>query len=367
MPDPAPSASQSLRRALAVLGVWTLVAVLYAGQWYAYDATHGSPRAFLRELQPSLIEWYSWAALTPLVVAVARRFRFSRERPGVIGVHVVAGVAVSLLQGVIQTSAMRMWEPATVTFGAQLGHFLSKSYHINLLTYAAIVGAAHAFWLHEESRRRELAASRLETSLVDAQLRALKMQLQPHFLFNTLQAIATLIHDAPDAAEEMVLQLSELLRISFDDMDVQHVTLRRELEILKCYLGIEEMRFKDRLTVDFRIEDAALDLAVPAFILQPLAENAIRHGIARHAAADRVEIAARVVGDMLEMEVRNAAPESETRLNAPSRGLGLVNIRSRLEKLYGAAFALTVGARPGGGVAALIAIPARVMESGHED
>ncbi len=357
--------SRHLRKAGAVFGVWTTIAFLFAGQWYLYDSTHGINDGFLAELRWALVIWYLWALLTPLVLAVTRRFRFTRESwPRVLAAHTAYGLFFALIQLTLVVVFTRMVVPPTITFGAQLGREIIKLIHINVLTYAAIVGAIHAVWQLGESRQREVDAAELRVALVDAQVRALRSQLQPHFLFNTLHAIATVIHEAPDDAEEMTQQLSELLRMSIDEMDVQYVPFRRELEFLGCYLGIEERRFKDRLSVDYAVASGTLELAVPVLILQPLAENAIRHGIARHAAIDRIVITARQEGGMLVLEIQNGSSPGIT-AGGQGLGLGLANTRARLGKLYGDAFSLQLVAPPEGGATARICIPARRIGAEH--
>jgi LytS/YehU family sensor histidine kinase len=199
----------------------------------------------------------------------------------------------------------------------------------------------------------------LATELVQARLQALRMQLNPHFLFNTLNTISALIHENPDAADRMIVRLSELLRRTLDRGDVQEVPLREELEFLRSYLDIEQMRFPDRLTVTFDIEPKTQELLVPQLILQPLVENALRHGILPREEAGRVEISARVVdGQHLELKVRDDGSGLPAANGSPGReGIGLQNVRSRLAQLYGAAQQLEIGNASTGGVEARIRIP----------
>ena len=142
--------------------------------------------------------------------------------------------------------------------------------------------------MYDQARLRQLQSAQLEARLAEARLEMLRMQLQPHFLFNTLQAATMLIHDDPHGAEDILLRLSQLLRVSLDEMNVQEIPLSREIELLECYMGIQERRFGDRLRFDLRMDDDVLGFAVPSFVLQPLVENAIRHGIGKHKENDVV-------------------------------------------------------------------------------
>jgi len=210
-------------------------------------------------------------------------------------------------------------------------------------------------------REQELAAAQLETQLVQAQLQALQMQLQPHFLFNTLHAISTLMHRDVDAAEKMLARLSDLLRLTLENGSTQTVMLKDELEFLKKYLEIEEIRFADRLTIRTAIAPDALDALVPNLILQPIVENAIRHGIAPRAQPGRVEITARRVDGKLRLEVQDDGPG--LRPGNGREGLGLKNTRERLARLYQGAHRLELESPPEGGVRVTLEIPFRSAEN----
>jgi LytS/YehU family sensor histidine kinase len=197
----------------------------------------------------------------------------------------------------------------------------------------------------------------METDLANAQLQALTMQLHPHFLFNTLHSISTLISEEPAAAQEMVLKLSDLLRATLSKIETPEVSLRQELELLDCYLSIEQTRFKDRLQIVRQIDPAALPCAVPTMILQPLVENAVRHGIGKHKQADEISIVGRRENGLLLLEVINRAGHMENGADT-ARGIGLSNTRARLEQLYGNAHSLAIVNREGGGVAVKLSFPA---------
>src|ERR1700686_1143876 len=190
------------------------------------------------------------------------------------------------------------------------------------------------------------------------------MQLQPHFLFNSLNTISVLMMRDAEAANRMLVRLSELLRLSLDHVSSQEVTLRQELQFLNGYLEIEQTRFQDRLTIDKQIEPATLDAAVPNMILQPLVENAIRHGIAKRPEPGTVEIRSRVEGANLRLEIRDNGTGLATNSNSSSTGLGLANTRARLQQLYGSQHQFELGNASVGGVIVSILIPFRVV---HED
>jgi LytS/YehU family sensor histidine kinase len=206
-----------------------------------------------------------------------------------------------------------------------------------------------------------LKASQLQAQLAQAQLQALKMQLHPHFLFNTLHAISSLMRRDVDAAERMIARLSDLLRLTLENVGAQETSLRQELEFLESYLEIEKTRFRDRLQVKMDIEPETLDARVPNLILQPLVENAVRHGVAPHAAPGLIEISARLKENKLEIQVRdNGAGLPDARRAQIKEGVGLANTRARLEQLYGAGALFGLSNRDKGGLVVSLTIPFRV-------
>ena len=248
---------------------------------------------------------------------------------------------------------------------------LARGLQGGILTYWAVLGVQWGVlyyrWYQERTQQAldlELRASELRTQLVSAQLSAMKMQLQPHFLFNTLNAIMVLVRQQNSrAAEEMLSHLGDLLRCVLEDVEAQEVPLRRELHYLKLYLSIEQVRFADRLRVEMSADGAVQDAAVPQFALQPIVENAIRHGIGASGSAGRVAISARRVNDTLEIRVEDDGPglarQSDAALKSDchEKGIGLSNTRARLEQLYGSAARLTLQNAEGGGAAVTMILP----------
>jgi sensor histidine kinase YesM len=203
------------------------------------------------------------------------------------------------------------------------------------MTYLFLVGLAHALVYRRESERRALDGARLETRLVEAQLQSLQRQLQPHFLFNTLNAISGLMRTDVDAADRMMDRLGDMLRMTLDSSNVQEIPLKDELEMLQKYLDIEQVRFGSRLTVSMRIQPDTLAAQVPNFLLQPLVENAVRYGVAPHTRPGRIRIDARRDGEMLVIRIMDSGDGVAAHyLTLLNQGVGLTNTRARLEHMY---------------------------------
>jgi two-component system, LytTR family, sensor kinase len=310
----------------------------------------------------ALIQTWTWFLLLPGILAVADRFPLNRR--GLSGSLVAHGVIGSLfaLADIAVRVLINSWLPwyATarpVPFAVRFQNTFLNGFHSNLLVYWAIVGATQGLAYYRKLEERELRASQLETRLAQAQLQVLKIQLQPHFLFNTLHAISALVQKDPDAADHTIALLSDLLRLTLETGSEQEVSLQRELDFVERYLEIEQTRFGDRLTVRMEIADDVRDARVPSFVLQPLVENAIRHGIAPCSEGGRIEIiAARRDGELTMLVQDNGQGFVETPIR---EGLGLRNTRARLEQLYGAGDRLILTQAPGGGTVVTLNIPFR--------
>jgi LytS/YehU family sensor histidine kinase len=210
-----------------------------------------------------------------------------------------------------------------------------------LMTYSAIIGLSYALDYRRESQARALKAANLETRLVEARLKTLQAELHPHFLFNTLHAISTLVHTNPETADRMISRLSDLLRLTFDGTGASSVSLQEELEFLQKYLEIEQIRFQDRLSVLYDVDAETLDAEVPRLILQPLVENAIKHGVSPRSGRGLIQISSRIRDGLLWIEVRDdGVGLSGQALGLLNAGVGLSNTRARLECLYGTAHRL---------------------------
>ena len=254
---------------------------------------------------------------------------------------------------------------ATKSFAATYQTLLTVAFHQNVVTYWIILGIGRVIHLYRQYQERErqalaleLKASELRSHLARAQLSALKAQLQPHFLFNTLNAIMVLVRQQKSRdAEEMLDRLSDLLRYVLEDVEAQETTLRRELEYVQLYLSIEQVRFQDRLRIEISADPAVLDAAVPHMGLQPILENAIRHGIGRSSAAGRIEISVVRVDNTLEIQVRDDGPGLAPPRPGRTGGIGLSNTRARLRQLYGDLAQLRLENGPAGGVVATMVLP----------
>jgi two-component system, LytTR family, sensor kinase len=342
-----------------IFTAWTLIVLTFSVQAYVFAVSRGRPGSFWHEFLVASSEWYVWAALTPLVLWLCRRFRITSQNwVAAVALHLAAGIVISFLQLAVQVKLNFVVNPGyKMTYWRVLYFFATFKLHMNLLTYWVIVALNHGIYYYAQSRSRELAWARMETELANAQLQALNMQLHPHFLFNTLHSISTLISDDPHVAREMVLKLSDLLRATLSKIETAEVPLRQELELLDCYLSIEQTRFKDRLTIEKEIDPHALPCEVPTMILQPLVENAVRHGIGKHKQADSISIIARRENGRLRLEVRNRVGRMENG-GETARGIGLSNTRARLEQLYNHSHSFEITSGEGGGVAVRISFPA---------
>ncbi|HET9332829.1 MAG TPA: histidine kinase [Gemmatimonadota bacterium] len=303
--------------------------------------------------------WAPWVALTPVVLALGRRFSLERSRLWVaVTVHLAAGLIVGAAYLALALAGMRAasYSPPERSFWSAYVDWMLPTYlEFAVLTYFAILGLVYAFEYYRRYVTGVVHASRLETELAKAQLLALRTQLQPHFLFNTLHAISSLMDEDVRAARRMIARLADLLRSTLDTTDQQEITLLRELETLELYLDIERERFSDRLQVDLEVHPETLEARVPNLILQPLVENAVRHGIAPLHEGGRITVrAAREAGRLLlAVEDDGAGIQGDQ----PREGVGLRNTRARLARLYPEGYELVIDRPRDGGFRIRIEIP----------
>ena len=348
-----------------IVGFWTFFGLLNASQLYLGIRMEGMSLSIWRVFGADLFGWWAWIPATPVVLWLGRRFPFERGTWWrVLPVHVVACVLVSSGHLAFFTYVNLVIAP----FGASskqrpfwdmfLGRATSQ-FHIDLLIYAATLGVSYAVSYYFRFREREFRASQLETQLAQAQLQTLKMQLHPHFLFNTLNAIAGLVRDNRNkAAVDMLAGLSDLLRYTLENAGKQEVPLKEELEFLELYLDIQQMRFSDRLKVEMHVAPETLDAVVPNLILQPLVENAIRHGISRRTASGTVGVSVQRDDGLLRIAIYDDGPGLKRDDGTKTvEGVGLSNTRARLAQLYGERQRFTLSEREGGGVEAILIIP----------
>jgi two-component system LytT family sensor kinase len=329
--------SPRLRFGLLVVGVWTLLGVLGASQAALNLAYHGQPVAWPRTLAVSMVDWYTCAAFIPVVLWLVRRVPLTRGRWMRAGlIYTAAAAMMAVLKYALYIPLLRWLAPLE---GYTLDVALANRFFFEFMAFASMIGIAVALEHRRGIRERETRTARLEARLVNAQLDALRSQIRPHFLFNTMNAVSALMRRDVDAADEMLALLCDLLRDTLDADGGQEVPLRVELRVLDRYLEIMRLRFADRLRVEVRVDEDALDVPVPRFILQPLAENAIEHGIARSARGGRIVVAAERAGGTLRITLTHDG-------SAPGEGFGLESTRERLRQLYGPAAGLRLQCAP---------------------
>ncbi|MCA1616609.1 MAG: histidine kinase [Acidobacteria bacterium] len=286
--------------------------------------------------------------------------------PRALAVHLLAAASCSsfALAFYLLVRKLLLWAvpAAAESPAASFKHLLIGEFHTGVVIYFSVVGISYTLDYYRKFRERELRAAQLESQLAQAQLDALRKQLQPHFLFNTLNTVSILIDEDTKAAREMLVRLSDLLRATLDRARGHEVTLRQELDFVEGYLEIERTRFQDRLTVTVDAEPATLNARVPDLILQPIVENAIRHGVAPRAAAGRIEIRAARRNGSLHLRVRDdgaGLPREADDSGRRRGGVGIANTRARLAQLYGAGHGFEMRNAPGGGLCVEITIPFR--------
>ena len=268
-----------------------------------------------------------------------KQFRIDERLVRTIVVHILAAFAFSCVHAAAMSGVRAaLWGPPPVGWLTAIQRIYLLNLDWALMTYTTIVGLMYAHWYYREAHVRTIKSAQLEARLMEARLKTLEAELQPHFLFNTLHAISTLVHTNPDAADRMISRLSDLLRLTFDRSGAARVPLQEEIEFLQKYLEIEQTRFQDRLTVRYDVDPDTLDAEVPRLILQPIVENAIKHGVSPRTGLGLVAVASRREGESLWLEVRdNGVGLSGTARSQLRSGVGLSNTRDRLECLYGEA------------------------------
>jgi signal transduction histidine kinase len=362
--EPRPLLQRRRVRWALIFGVLTVCGLIDASQSYVLVLLLDRPIRLEDLVALGLAEWYCWAPLVALLLLVGWRFPFEQRNwgrrlaillaasAGFAALKVALDLPIELLLRVNYTPTIKSrtpWEFFQILFMAR--------FFIYLLVCWTVLGIGHALDYYRRYREHELQATGLEAQLARAQLQVLKMQLQPHFLFNTLNAISALVHKDVHLADRMIARLGDLLRLTLDNAGTQEVPLQQELDFVKLYLEIERARLGPRLSLHFEIDPEARGACVPNLILQPIVENAVRHGIAPFSRPGRIEIEARRVEGRLWLEVRDDGPG----LNGTGfkEGVGLANTRARLQQLYGAAHRFEMTNGPGRGFAVTLTLPLR--------
>src|SRR5215471_13711980 len=340
-----------LRVWFGLLGLWLTFGVL--GTLFNYQAllARGRPISWVQAIKMNLAGYGIWAfLLTPVVLCLCAKFPLSRGGLLKLGsAHVVSITATSTMDVCIKTLLGGRAFPGAQShpFFTQFHKYFFAEAEADIQIYLLIAVIAYVLAYYSVLREQERHAAELETNLVRTKLQVLKTQLRPHFLFNTLHSIAALVRKDPRGAEKMICSLGDLLRLTLADDGVPKVTLRRELEFLQIYLEIQRVRFQDRLASEIEVNDELLEYMVPYLLLQPLVENAIKHGLARTRGMGRIGILIRQNSGNLTIAVLNDDGTASPVPEEERLGIGLENTRSRLRMLYGAKGELIAQELPG--------------------
>jgi two-component system LytT family sensor kinase len=359
-------------------GAWGFISIAYSATIYELYRTTGSPMSFADVLALQCSQVLAYALLSPFAFAFANRYPVQRSNWVRRCLLLLAGgsvfaVAHVALRGM---TPYAVWDPRVKRWVSAIWDYQGHRFHIQwpmyerlflsnvvddvVTTYFAIVLIAHVASYYRNLRERELRTSQLQAQLEKSRLQALKSQLQPHFLFNTLNSISALMLTDVQAADRMIVRLGDLLRITLESAGTQMTTLSRELEFVNCYVEIEKVRFQERLTVIVDVAPDTLDASVPHLLLQPLVDNAIKHGIARMTAGGEIRISSSHNNGDLHLEVRDNGPGLRESGRSASGGMGLRITRERLETIYGLNQSVQLASLPEGGMLARVSIPLRM-------
>jgi two-component system LytT family sensor kinase len=352
----------------AIIAAWATLGVIYAGPIYLEMRAENMGHTAWRVFSWGILIWLAWAPLTPAMIWLARRYSLVSEAwKHSLLVHLPAFLLLSAIHSAAATAITLTINPfdsmgsSPTAFWPRFLSRLQGSFGSDLLVYGAVIGICYALDYYRKYREREIQATQLEAQLAQAQLDSLRMQLHPHFLFNTLNGIVGLVRDNKNqAAVSMLVGLSDLLRHALEHSSKQEVELKEELGFIKLYLNIQEMRFSDRLQIEFDIDPATTKAMVPNLILQPLAENALRHGIGRSSGPGLVGITSLVEDGHLRLTVydNGAGLPDDWQLKG-SKGIGLANTAARLQQLYNDNHQFDIRNRDGAGVEVVILMPLR--------
>jgi sensor histidine kinase YesM len=359
------SVKTNWRRSALLFVTWTLIGLVFAAVSYGVALSQNDKRfGIAASLKLNLVLFYLWGAFSPVILRFCRRFRVEFRRLSIrnLMVHVpaivlFAAVHETLLLAILWSITRSTRGELTTITDYYARHF-GYGFYIDLIIASLIVIGAHALLYYDDFRASELQQSSLKTQLAQAQLRALKMQVHPHFLFNTLHSISSLVLEDPKKANSMIARLGDFLRLTIENSEQQLVTLKEETEFLRCYLDIEQVRFGDRLTVAFELEAQTLSAQVPHLILQPVVENAIQHAIAPRAERGHINIEAKRLDSLLRVAVSDNGPGITSNAIAPAKKcVGLTNVRTRLQQIYGSDFRFELTNGENGGLTVVMEIP----------
>lgn len=369
LPFQAPESPNWLRVWMGLLVLWAIFAVL--GTWFNYRLliVTARPISWSQSIRMNVTEYGIWAMLlTPFVLFLCARLPLGRRQLfRIVPAHLLSIAAVVCVDVSIQSLlASRVYlATRTQAFVPQFREYFLADAETDVHIYLLIAVVGYVVAYYSELRNQEQHAADLETSLARAELQVLKMQLQPHFLFNTLHSVAALVNTDPRAAQRMICSLGDLLRMTLAADHLPKMTLSRELEFLDMYLDIQRVRLQDRLVVETNVADEVLDALVPYLLLQPLVENAIKHGVARRPGLGRIEICIRKQFDCLNIFVVNEIGTSFAVPEQDRLGIGLENVRGRLRILYGSSAELSAKDLCDGRFQVEVRIPFEAFATSH--
>jgi signal transduction histidine kinase len=362
--SPIPIWQRRWGRLAIIWGIWTFIGLVFTLQGYFTSYRSERPIPFMESLYMQMIWAYVFALATPLILWAVTRIPLERDN-WVRGAFMHLPISVVLAVGLTAMGRILVWvrwgwlQDRPLTFES-ITRFVIANFTEAIGIYLLIALIGYAFSYYRRFREGQVRTLQLEAQLSHAQLQALKMQLHPHFLFNTLHSISALLHKDAEAARKMITRLGDFLRLTLENSGTQEVTLRQEMEFLSCYLEIERIRFQDRLVTHMDVAQQTLDAKVPNLILQPIVENAIRHGIAPRSTQGLIEIEAKQRNGTLRIQVRDNGPGlslHRTSENLFKKGLGLANTETRLEQLYGTTHRFNLSNNPDGGLIVTLEIP----------
>jgi two-component system LytT family sensor kinase len=360
--EPDSLVSSPVRKWLAIIGIFTAIAIYFTIQRLLIHASQGTTINWPKHLL-EYSGWYVWALITPFVLFMSAKYPLQKQawlKHAAIHLGVLticwffATIAMEGIKWAANLGAYNFWEKLPDSFAR-------SPFSLDIICYFTIVAIESALRYHRRFEFGRVRNIKLTGQLAGARLHALKMQLHPHFLFNSLNSLSELMREDPVAAEKMIRNLEMFLRLTVNHDHLQEVPFEKELEFLKCYLAIENVRYQDRLNVKMEIEPQTMKVKVPNLMLQPIVENAIRHGIAPRSSRGQIEIQAKRDNGMLQLSVRDNGPgisKSKKKAISKRSGLGLSNTRERLIQLYGKNHRFELMNAPGGGLIVTLEIPA---------
>jgi len=343
---------------------WMVLSLIGTAFSVSLYLTSSEPISWFEAFAWQFLRFQIWAAFAPVIIWLGRQARSEKRQVfRIIAVHFPSSVFLAVVHTAIFPLAYLLATNQPVGYDLWLKFYsviVVSNFVMGSVVYWVVLTANYAIDYYSDFRAEQKRVEKLEAQLAQAELQALKMQLNPHFLFNTLNSISSLVLENPRAANRMIARLGDFLRLTLDNDSNQQITLERELEFLKNYLEIERIRFQDRLTINFAIKTNILNAQVPNLILQPLVENAIKHGIAPLAAKGRIEIRANRHGEKLRLQVQDTGRGLSANNGSGfhySEGIGIANTNARLQQLYGDNFIFNLANADEGGLIVTVEFP----------